>query len=209
MKRILYLVAICLMAIPYAQAQDSSSNQNTNFFNTNMDYAVQSQFSIGGSSPLGIPREIRKIKSFNPGFSFGLEANATKWIQEDGKWGVRLGIRFEEKGMKTNAQVKNYLTEVVKDNSKVRGYYTGQVQTDVSNTYFTLPVLAVLQLSDKWNLYGGLYFSRLMDNTFDGYVSDGYLRQNTPTGTKISLKMGVRLHMIFRRMFENFNGVLN
>lgn len=188
MNRVLYIVAACFLSTLGLQAQEATTSREANFFNKNMDYAVQAQFSVGGSSPLGIPRTIRKIDTFNPGFKFGLEANATKWI--DKKWGVRTGFRFEEKGMKTEATVKNYLTEVVKDGSKVRGYYTGNVETNVSNTYLTLPVLAVYKVSDKWNLYSGLYFSALLDNTFDGNVSDGYLRQNTPTGSKITFEEG-------------------
>jgi hypothetical protein len=34
-----------------------------------------------------------------------------------------VGVRVEGKGMKTKAEVKNYLTEIKQDNSKVRGYY--------------------------------------------------------------------------------------
>ncbi|MFD2552836.1 porin family protein [Sphingobacterium tabacisoli] len=188
MNRILYIVAVFFTVVTSAQAQERAGDKNTNFFNTNMDYGVQAHFSIGGSAPLGFPNTIRKIDSFNPGFKFGLEANATKWL--DKKWGVRVGLRFEEKGMKTKAKVKNYLTEIVKDNSKVRGYYTGRVETNVRNTYLTAPVLAVYKLADTWNLYGGLYFSALLDNTFDGYVSDGYLRQDTPTGAKITFEEG-------------------
>lgn len=188
MNKLIYVAMLCFLFTGHVQAQSDASAGKPNFFNTNMDYGVQAQFSIGGSSPVGLPREIRKIKSFNPGLQIGLEVNATKWLQDNGKWGIRTGIRFETKGMKTKARVKNYLTEVVKDGSKIRGYYTGVVETNVQNTYLTLPALAVYRLSDSWNLYGGLYFSVLLDNTFDGYVSDGYLRQGTPIGTKITFE---------------------
>lgn len=187
-----------------AGAQETIDKRSSNFFNTNVDYSVQAQFSIGGSSPLGFPNTIRKIESFNPGFKFGLEANATKWIQGDSKWGVRLGVRFEEKGMKTKAKVKSYLTEVVEDNSKIRGYFTGTVQTNVSNTYLTMPVSAVYKLTNDWNLYGGLYFSALVDNTFDGYVTDGYLRQNTPTGTKVTFEDGSQAPYDFSENVRKF-----
>ncbi len=102
-----------------------------NFFNTDIDYQVRANYSIGGSAPMGMPREIRKIESYNPTLALGLEANATKWVSEDRKWGIRVGVRVEGKGMKTKAEVKNYLTEIKQDNSKVRGYYTGKVQTTV------------------------------------------------------------------------------
>lgn len=160
----------------------------SDFFTKKMDYQVRAQFSIGGTSPLGIPREIRTVESYNPTLQLGLEANATKWITEDQKWGVRLGVRFEGKGMTTKARVKGYLTEIIEDGQKVRGYFTGRVKTKVKNTYFTVPISAVYKVNQKWNVYGGLYFSALIDKTFDGYVYNGYLRQNTPNGPKLEFE---------------------
>ncbi|HFK5553389.1 TPA: porin family protein [Elizabethkingia anophelis] len=193
MKKILLSILLTLGAgsiISAQQTEASTSASKPNFFNTDIDYQVRANYSIGGSAPMGMPREIRKIESYNPTLALGLEANATKWVSEDRKWGIRVGVRVEGKGMKTKAEVKNYLTEIKQDNSKVRGYYTGKVQTTVKNSYITVPVSAVYRLSDKWNLYGGLYFSGLIDKNFDGYVSDGYLRQNTPTGPKITFSEG-------------------
>ena len=192
-----------MIATGGVQAQSGTSN-HPNFFNTDIDYALQAQFSIGGSSPLGLPQTIRKIESFNPGLQVGLEANATKWLGEKKILGVRTGLRFETKGMKTKARVKNYLTEIVKDNAKEKGYYTGKVETNVQNTYLTLPVLAVYKLSNRWNLYGGLYFATLLDNSFDGNVSDGYLRQNTPTGTKITFEEGSQAFYDFSENVRKF-----
>ncbi|AKH94153.1 PorT family protein [Elizabethkingia anophelis] len=193
MKKILLSILLTLGAgsiISAQQTETTTSASKPNFFNTDIDYQVRANYSIGGSAPMGMPREIRKIESYNPTLALGLEANATKWVSLDRKWGIRVGVRVEGKGMKTKAEVKNYLTEIKQDNSKVRGYYTGKVQTTVKNSYITVPVSAVYRLSDKWNLYGGLYFSGLIDKNFDGYVSDGYLRQNTPTGPKITFSEG-------------------
>lgn len=156
------------------------------FFTKNMDYQVRAHFSIGGSSPLGLPEEIRSIESYNPGLQLGLEANATKWLTEDKQWGIRLGLRFESKGMTTKADVKNYRTEIIGDGGeRIKGYFTGGVKTKVRNTYLTVPVNVVYSINDNWNIYGGVYVSALIDKTFDGYVYDGYLRQNTPTGEKM------------------------
>lgn len=166
-----------------AQTESNDSLQNTLF--SNIDYQVKAQFSIGGSSPLGLPEEIRKIDSYNPTLQMGLEANATKWFSDAQKWGVRLGVRFEGKGMETKARVKNYRTEIIQGGDKVAGYYTGSVKTTVKNTYVTFPISAVYNINQNWNIYGGVYLSAAIDKTFDGYVSDGYLRQGIPTGDKI------------------------
>ncbi|MCT4215857.1 PorT family protein [Elizabethkingia anophelis] len=193
MKKILLsiLFSLGIYSTTFAQQTDITGfSSETGFFNSNMDYQIRANYSIGGSAPLGLSREIRKIESYNPTLALGLEANATKWVSLDRQWGVRIGVRVESKGMRTKAEVKNYLTEIRQDNSKVRGYYTGKVNTSIKNAYITVPISAVYRLSKKWNLYGGLYFSGLIDKHFDGYVSDGYLRQNTPTGPKIMFSEG-------------------
>lgn len=155
------------------------------FFNTNMDYQLRAFYSIGGSSPLGIPAEIRKIESYNPGLQLGLEANATKWLSDAQEFGIRLGVSVEGRGMKTEARTKNYLTQVIQNGAKIEGYYTGLVKTDVKNTYVTVPVSLVYNVAENWNIYGGLHVSFLIDQQFTGYVSDGYLREGTPVGQKI------------------------
>jgi len=182
MKKIFLAVLATLGISSFGFAQE---NENGNFFTRDMEYQVKANFSIGGSTPLGIPREIRKINHYNPTLVLGLEADATKWVSDNKKWGVRVGIRTEGKGMKTEAVVKNYYTEVIKDNGKLNGYFTGSVETEVKNTYVTMPVSVVYKVSPRWKLYGGLYASILVDKNFSGYVSDGYLRQDTPIGTKV------------------------
>lgn len=181
-----------------------NTTKNTNFFNTNMDYQVRAYFSIGGSSPLGFPREIRSIEHFNPKLQLGLQANATKWFNDEQNWGIRVGIAVEGKGMGTKAEVKNYFTEIIQDNSRIRGYYTGLVKTDVKNSYLTLPVSGIYNLSSQWNLYGGLFVSLLLDKQFSGYVSDGYLRQGNPTGSKITFEDGSSAPFDFSSEVQKF-----
>ena len=67
--------------------------------------------------------------------------------------GIRVGVRVEGKGMKTKAEVKNYLTEIKQDNSKVRGYYTGKVQTTVKTLtlqYLFLLYTVFRQMESLW-----------------------------------------------------------
>lgn len=191
MKKI--LASFTLLLGIFVNAQQTSENQfNTeeksskeNFFTKDMDYELRTHFSIGGSAPLVMPREVRKIVHYNPTLILGVEGNATKWVSANKKVGVRLGVSVESKGMKTSAQVKNYYTEVAQSNQKIKGYFTGMVDTNVMNTYVTMPISAVYRLSEKWNLYGGFFFSGLIDKGFKGKVYDGYLRQDTPVGNKI------------------------
>lgn len=158
------------------------------FFTHNMDYEINAHFSLGGTAPLSMPKEIRKIESYNPALQLGLGAHATKWLCDDKTWAVRLGAGVQGKGMKTEARVKNYFTEVIQDKSSVRGYFTGLVETDIKNTYVVVPLSLVHSISNRVNLYGGLHASFLIDKGFSGFVSDGYLRQGTPIGTKITFE---------------------
>ena len=202
MKKIFLAVLATLGISSFGLAQQ---NENGNFFTRNMEYQIKTNFSIGGSAPLGMPREIRKINSYNPTLVLGLEADATKWVSDNKKWGIRVGIRTEGKGMKTEAVVKNYFTEVIQSDEKIQGYFTGTVETDIKNTYVTMPVSVVYKVSPRWKLYGGLYASLLVDKNFSGYVSNGHLRQDTPIGAKIVFNEGGKANYNFSddlRLFQ-------
>lgn len=213
----------------------AAQEEKPRFFKDQMEYQVRAYFGIGGSIPLGVPKEIEKIESYNPGLQLGLEANATKWIN-DSPWGVRLGVSVEGRGMTTKAEVKQYLTRIIQGNEEIQGYFTGKVQTKVSNTYVSIPVSAVYQVSNNWNLYAGLAAAFAIDKHFTGYVSNGYLRKDTPVGPKIvfdengraaydfsdevstfqwGMQIGGEYNLknrrfkIFPQLSYNFNGVLN
>ncbi len=148
------------------------------------DFDAKVGINIGGTSPLPLPREIRKIESYSPQFSPTIEINATRWINS--RWGVSSGIRAERKAMSTHAQVKDYRTEIIGEGgNKLRGNWTGDVHTDVDNWYVCVPLQAVYRLNKHIDFTGGLFFSYLIDGSFEGYVNDGYLRKENPTGDKI------------------------
>jgi len=143
---------------------------------------------IGGISPIPLPRSIRKLNSFNPLLNLSVEGAAHKRFTPH--WGLSLGLRFETKGMKTDATVKNYhmrITETTQitatDGSTstkeqtMEGGWTGPVVTKARNTYLTIPVLATYTFSnDRWTLNAGPYFSILLSGEFEGNVYDGYIR---------------------------------
>lgn len=182
-KAFLSLLVIFCFSIIYAQ--ETSSAEKSSFFK-NTEFQVRAGFSIGGSTPIPFPVEIRKIKLYDPTLALGLGTTITKWFDGDKKWGIRIGLSVEGRGMKTEARVNNYSTEVIGDEGeKVVGNFTGMVQTTMKNSYFTIPVLAIYGISENWNIYGGPYFSALVEKNFSGYVYDGYLREGGPTGPKL------------------------
>lgn len=167
------------------KVQETKSNKEkiNDFFNENIEYQAKIQLSIGGASPLGIPAQIREIESFKPMNPFGIEMNATKWLNDKQEFGIRTGIKFEGRGMKTQARVKNYYTQIEDDSgAQTKGYFTGHVVTELDNFYFTIPVLFVWNASEHWNVYGGFYFSLTANKSFTGNIYDGAFREGTPVG---------------------------
>lgn len=151
-----------------------------------LEYEVKAGFSIGGTSPIPLPAEIRSIDSYKPGIAISVEGNATKWFGDSKKWGILVGLRLENKSMTTEATVKNYSMEIIGDGGeKVDGVWTGGVKTKVKNSYLTIPVLAKYQLTKRWDLKLGPYFSYMIDGDFSGHVYEGYLRKTDPTGPKV------------------------
>ena len=144
-------------------------------------------YNVGGTAPLPMPVEIRGIEGFNPGLNFSFE-ESVQFLFGKSNWGLRFGARVESKGMITNADTKNYYMSVANGDGIVSGHWTGKVETNVKNTYLTVPLLAVYQASSRWNISLGAYASYLIDGNFTGYAYDGYLREGNPTGEKIELE---------------------
>lgn len=149
-----------------------------------LEYRLKAGFNIGGTAPIPLPQEIREINSYDPTLQIAVEGDVVKWL--DKKWGVLVGIRLENKGMKTDARVKNYKMKMIaEDGGKMEGYWTGNVTTEVQNSYLTIPVLALYKLSPRWEIQGGGFVSYQTKGHFSGHVYEGYLREGTPTGTKV------------------------
>lgn len=175
-----------LLSCLFVQAQNTEEkiqSEKTSFFNKNVDYQIKGQLSIGGASPMGIPAQIRKIESFKPAQFLGAEVNATKWFNDKQKFGIRIGAKFEGRGMKTQAQVKNYYTQIEDDSgAQTKGYFTGHVLTKMRNSYITMPVSFVWNATNRWNFYGGFYLSWITHRSFTGHIYDGTFREGTPIG---------------------------
>ncbi len=183
-RYILALLAFVLFQVGYAQ-QDRTPYLIRSTFR-GLEYELKAGLSIGGVSPIPLPAEIRKLESYNPTLLFAIEGNATKWFTPH--WGAEVGIRFENKGMKTRAEVKNYNMEMTAaDGGFMKGAWTGHVFTKVRNSYLTFPVLATYKISPRWVIKGGVFLSYMNDGEFSGTAYDGYLRNGDPTGEKINV----------------------
>lgn len=142
-------------------------------------------YNVGGTMPLGMPASIRSLNKYTLKATPAIEFDAYKPI--DGKWGVMVGLRFENKGMKTDAEVKNYSMEMRQGGETLSGRFTGNVVTDVDQWMLSVPVRATFDISRKVRLHLGPYVSYLLNNSFEGYAYDGYLRVGDPTGEKVEM----------------------
>ena len=140
-------------------------------------------YNIGATTPIPLPETIRSIDSYSLTPSFMIGVDATLPIST--KWGLMTGLRFENKGMKTDVTTKAYYMELVRGDQQMAGLFTGHVHQKVTQWMLTIPIQAMFKLSRKVSLKGGPYVSFLTGKGFSGIASDGYLRKDSPTGPKI------------------------
>lgn len=188
-----------------ATAQENIGERDDNLRQMNKkgwELELRAGVNVGGATPLGLPREIRHIDSFEPKFNGTIECAVTKWF---GRWGVGSGLRLEAKRMTTGATVKNYHTEVIQNEDRVSGYFTGYNETNYASTDLTLPITVNYRVSPRWKVRGGLFVSYCLHREFNGFVSDGYLRNGTPTGEKVTFDNGSQATYNFDDNLRPFN----
>lgn len=134
--------AVIMLTLTLSAAAQSESGKK-------FEYRIKAGFNIGGTLPIPLPAEIRKIESYSPTMAFTVEGSVLRWFTP--KWALTTGLRFETKGMNAGAKVKNYqMTLLIENGDKtgeMSGRFTGRIKTRVQNEYITLPILVVRELS--------------------------------------------------------------
>lgn len=173
------LLVAAMMAT--ALARPASANGLTD----NIGYTVRLGYNIGGTAPLGMPATIRSMEKFElqGNFLLGFDVQKDFW----GRWGLMTGLRFEKKGMKVDAKVKNYHMEIVRGGESLSGNFTGNNVSEASLQMITLPVMATYKPSSRVTLKLGPYVSYVNTRVFKGYAYYGHLRVGDPTGQKINI----------------------
>jgi len=191
-KIILAALLACSANMTWADDNMHKEWSAWNKFLHNYTYYARIGYNIGGTAPIGMPASIRTLHSYTlqPNFSLGIDA----YHPISGKWGYIGGIRFENKGMKTDAGVKNYHMKIVRGGETLEGIFTGSVVTKVDMSMITVPITMTYDLSDKVRVKMGLYASYITAKKFEGWAYDGYLRRQEegmekgdPTGQKVVL----------------------
>lgn len=176
MKKLKYIWCIFFLMAPFVLTQAQTPSYQ-------WEYKINGAYNIGGSSPLPLPVEVRKIEAFKPGvISPHLALEAIRWF--DNQWGISAQLTVDYKGFTVENQVKNLHTEIEMGDEMYVGHFTGRNTTKIKNSYITLPILANYRISEKWTTQLGVYFAYLYHPDFKGNASDGYIRQGDPTGEK-------------------------
>lgn len=157
---------------------------------TGFGFLLKMGYSIGGYSPLPIPREIREIQKFSPqgGLSVGIEG----YKMFNRRWGLKVGLTLANQGFSTKAEVKSYYTKIVLDGEEQKGWFTGINETSINNWTVTIPVLATFRMSPRWNVSLGPYLQMFLSKNFEakvhgfpdsGRAEDAYLRVDHGDGS--------------------------
>lgn len=175
MRRLRLLILLLAVAL-----QTTAQNGKKISFN------ARAGVSIGAATPVRIPASIRKIESYNPGLLPSIEAGLDYRFSQ--KFGLATALRFEQKGMTTDARVKAYYTTFNQAGSdghqSVTGYFTGRVTTKIKNSYLTIPLHLTYHPENDFTFRAGGFLSVLLNARFSGDARDGYMRHQTPIGER-------------------------
>lgn len=142
-------------------------------------------YTVGGTIPTHIGKEIRGINSFDLGLNFSVSLEATMPIKDN--WSIHSGLRYELGSMDIDSRVKNYDIEVVRGDESLKGIFMGNVRIKSSQRRITLPIQTQYDFSREFKLRAGLFMGWLTNRRFWGWAYDGYLREGTPVGAKIEM----------------------
>ena len=189
MKNKLYITLLLTSIIisPLVKADDNPEKKRT------IEWYLNLGLNMGGSMPVPIPEEVRKIESYNPKINPHVGIGTVYNLNE--KWGIGTELSVGSKGMRVTDEVKYMRTKVLvseegKPERIAEGYFVGKNMTNVSLYYLSLSVSGVYSISPKWEVKAGIYASSVGKTKFTGNVSDGYLREGTPNGLRVDIEPG-------------------
>lgn len=183
---LLAAAALTLHAAPAEKYIKWASHQPNN-----MQVRLNIGYALGGTTPMPLPPEIRTIDKFQPygGGNVGIEISKMFGTSKH-RWGLGGGVHGFIHGMKTGAHVKGYKMAITMGDDTMSGYYTGVDETNVRIIGLTMPLKFLWRANPRWTIGAGPYLQLFKVNEFKGKVYDGYLRENTPIGTKVEIAEG-------------------
>jgi hypothetical protein len=182
MTRTLFITLAAALAALTLAAQQESTPQ--------WEYKAFAGYNLGGTTPLPLPAEIRRMRSWSPGFSPSLALHVTRWLSP--QWGVTTGLSIDLKAMSVRTDVKYMNTSLAvgegDHTGTFTGMFTGANHTSLRLGYLVVPVMAAWRPPGKWTLRMGGYLAFQRDARFEGQASDGYIRNGGPAGDRINIE---------------------
>lgn len=185
LKTIIFCAALAAQTGAMAQTEDRFEAWGPTNQETQTGWILRAGYVLGGTTPIPLPAEIRRIREFKP--LGGATLGADFYHMFNRRWGLQVGWHFFYEGFHTGAKVKNYRMGITKDGNYLEGNFTGTDETDTKMLGATVPLTATLRMAPRWNVSAGPFVSMLYYKTFEGMVYDGYLREGNPTGQKVEM----------------------
>ena len=177
MKKIALNILVLVVMLPTVRVMAEGPDDG------GISLKARAGYSLGASTPYGMPDAIESIDAFRLTPSFRAGVDAALPLAE--RWGISAGIVVERKDMDVAVTTKGYHMEMRQGTVGLEGVFTGRVSQQISMLMLTLPVYATFTVSPKVDFRAGIYGSLLLNKKFTGVASDGYIRQGGPTGPKI------------------------
>ena len=146
--------------------------------------------NVGATAPLKLP-DNSSILSYAPLFAPSI-ALEKKFIIHRRLYALA-GLRFEYKGMKARAAVKNFHTEVpqrMDDQILIfAGAFTGENVTRVVGSYISIRI--GVQITKGYSLEAGGFVALVVTRIFSGKVENGYLWTHPTDSEPVSSKIPI------------------
>ncbi|WP_164976732.1 porin family protein [Chryseobacterium sp. CH21] len=171
------------------KVKENTEIKEVNSIFSKFDVRVTVGFNLGGLSPIPLPSNIRKVKSYNPTFAPSVGAEIKYNFHK--KWSVGINPRLDYKGMKVKDSVVYFHTLIQQgsgnDTATFEGAFSGTNETESKNLYLGAPVFVEFTPGKNWHYRLGGYMAFLLKGKFEGTVSDGYIRNGGSLGEKVEI----------------------
>lgn len=146
-------------------------------------------FNFGATSPVPLPATVRKINSWRPGSN--LSAGYEGLYRFHKSWSLGFGAKLDFRGMTVKNEVLYMKTQITvlsgSSSGSFDGYFSGKTKTEIKNAYILVPLYLAYKISPKYRFKLGAYIAYMFHSQFSGVVYDGYIRNGTPVGDKITI----------------------
>ena len=176
------ILAILFLLVGQVANSQEVATKTSDFSRFEFDFNVG--LGVGGSAPIPIPNTFSEM-SWSPELCFTFGYNERFAISRH--FGVKLGFQVQHIGMDAVAKVQQIHTQAIVEGDQVEGIFTGYNETKLRVTYIHVPFLLSLKTNNNWNFNVGMHASFKLDGTFEGAVSDGYIRMGDATGERVEI----------------------